>query len=477
MIRVAASSSLAPLERFALEVLVDQSRLLVLDGDGAEAVTVTDVAGDAAGIVHPDAWARTDSFERAEARVGIPRPLLRSVGAISSAIAEQESDAADRFGRVPSAANDAFKAGVATRPVVNDCAVALRNAVLGVAGNRPVVLLQPWPDGHRWAASLTHDLDVVEWWPAFTALRIAELAAKSEWRLIRDVLAALPSALLRNPVRRAVESILSAERDADVRSSWFVLCGEPTLASMRRGDLTYRPDARLTRDVLSLIQSGRHEVGLHGSFDTMLSSEAFRAQRERLRAMSSTDVRGVRQHYLRMRPGRTQRCMEDAGFTYDATFGFPDLNGFRLGTADVVPGFDAARDASVSFACVPLVWMDRTLTKYQRIEQPARWIDDAAQLADVCAGVEGLWVGLWHTNVIASLGYPDGEQAYHALIAMLRERRPFIAPLDDIVEWRDRRRRARATGLDQRGRPVARRAGGFAPPPLETASGSVVEWA
>src|SRR5690242_10542949 len=116
---------------------------------------------------------------------------------------------------------------------------------------------------------------------------------------------------------------------------------------MRRGDLTYRPDARLTRNVLSLIQSGRHEVGLHGSFDTTLSSEAFRAQRERLRAMSSSDVRGVRQHYLRMRPGRTQRCMEDAGFAYDATFGFPDLNGFRLGTADVVPGFDAARDASV----------------------------------------------------------------------------------------------------------------------------------
>lgn len=477
MIRLAASSSLAPLERFALDVLVDQSRLLVHDGDDADVVIVSDVGAVERESPPAHTWANGDWFDRTDGRVGIPRSLLRSVGAIASALAEQRSDAADRFGRVPSSVNEAVAAGVAGSPVVNECAVALRNAVLDVAGSRPLALLQPWPDGHRWAAALTHDLDVVEWWPAFTALRIAELAAKGEWRLIRDVLAALPSALLRNPVRRAVESILLAEREAGVRSSWFVLCGEPTFASMRRGDLTYRPDSALTRAVLSLIESGAHEVGLHGSFDTMLSTEVFREQRDRLRAMSSSDVTGVRQHYLRMRPGGTQRCMQDAGFAYDATFGFPDLNGFRLGAADVVTHFDAERGPSDDFACVPLVWMDRTLSKYQRIEQPSRWIDDAAVLAQVCADVEGLWVGLWHTNVIASLGYPHGERAYRALIRMLRDRRPFIAPLADIVEWRRQRRRARAVGLDQRGRPVFSRDGTAAPPPLESASGAVLDWA
>ena len=477
MIRLAASSNLSHLERFALDVLVDQSRLLVLDGDSADVVTISDAGTAERGRPHADTWARVDSFDRADGRVGIPRSLLGAVGAVASALAEQRSDAADRFGRVPSSVNEAFAAGVARNPVVSNCAVALRNAVLDVAGNRPVVLLQPWPGGHRWAAALTHDLDVVEWWPAFTALRIAELAAKAEWRLIRDVAAALPSALLRNPVRRAVESIVLAERETGVRSSWFVLCGQPTLASMRRGDLTYRPDATLTRAVLSLIQSGAHEVGLHGSFDTMLSTETFREQRDQLRTMSSSDVPGVRQHYLRMRPGRTQRCMEDAGFAYDATFGFPDLNGFRLGTADVVTHFDAERGPSDSFDHVPLVWMDRTLSKYQRIEEPARWIDDAAQLAQICADVEGLWVGLWHTNVVTSLGYPDGERAYRALIQMLRERRPYIAPLADIVDWRRRRRRARAIGFDQRGRPVFSRDGSDAPPPLETPSGALLEWA
>ena len=477
MIRLAASSSLPPLERFALDVLVDQSRLLVLDGDSSDVVVVSDVSTAGRGTSQPDQWARSDSFDRADGRVDIPRALLRSIGEMASTLAEQQSDASDRFGRVPSTVNVAYSSGVARNPMVSRCAIALRNAVLDVAGQRPVALLQPWPDGHRWAAALTHDVDVVEWWPAFTALRIVELAGKSEWGLIRDVLASLPSALLGSPVQRAIESILSAERDTGVHASWYVLCGEPTLASMRRGDLTYRPHAALTKSVLAAIEAGAHEIGLHGSFDTMLSADAFGEQRRRLQTMTSSDVRGVRQHYLRMRPGRTQRFMEQAGFAYDATFGFPDLNGFRLGVADVVTHFDAEQGASDAFDRVPLVWMDRTVSKYQRIEQPARWIDDATQLAEICAEVEGLWVGLWHTNVATPLGYPDGERAFRALLQMLRERRPFIASLAEIVEWRRRRRHARATGLDERGRPVAARDTSAAPPPLESASGAGLEWA
>jgi hypothetical protein len=477
MIRVAASSSLGALERFAMDLLIDHSRLLVLENDSSDVVVVSDVGAEGQGSAPLGSLARIDTFERTDARVGIPRALLRAVGAIASTLAEQRTDAVDRFGRVPTSVNEVFAAGLARDPIVTRCAIALRKAVLEVAGARPVALLQPWPNGHRWGAALTHDLDVVEWWPAFTALRIAELAGKSEWRLIRRVLTALPHALRDNPVRVAIESILSAEGDARVRSSWYALTGTPTVASMRRGDLTYRPDAALTRRILAAIESGAHELGLHGSFDTMLSADAFDEQRRRLRAMTSSEVRGVRQHYLRMRPGRTQRCMQRAGFAYDATFGFPDVNGFRLGAADVVVHFDAEDGASRSFDRVPLVWMDRTVSKYQRIEQPARWIDDATQLAEVCAEVEGLWVGLWHTNVSTPLGYPGGEHAYRALLQMLRERRPFIAPLGEIVEWRRRRRHARAIAVDERGRPVASPDSAAAAPPLENVAGVALEWA
>jgi hypothetical protein len=34
-----------------------------------------------------------------------------------------------------------------------------------------VRLAEPWPEGRRWAAVFTHDLDVVALWPVFAAAR------------------------------------------------------------------------------------------------------------------------------------------------------------------------------------------------------------------------------------------------------------------------------------------------------------------
>ena len=126
MIRVAASSSLTPLERFALDVLVDQSRLLILDDDSADVVVVSDLSAEGQESPQLESWARADSFDRTDAHVGIPRALLRSVGAIASTLAEQQSGAADRFGRVPSSVNEVYAAGIARNPIVIRCAIALR---------------------------------------------------------------------------------------------------------------------------------------------------------------------------------------------------------------------------------------------------------------------------------------------------------------------------------------------------------------
>jgi hypothetical protein len=156
---------------------------------------------------------------------------------------------------------------------------------------------------------------------------------------------------------------------------------------------------------------------------------------------------GVRQHYLRMWPGPTQRAMRTAGFTYDATFGFPDRNGFRLGSADIVPSsFAEGLDE------VPLVWMDRALSKYRGIEDPNAWVDDALELAATARGVEGLWVGLWHCNLTPPLGYPGAPAAYTRLLAEIMRESPYIATLDRLVAWRRARRGVRATAVAPDGR-------------------------
>lgn len=444
--------ALAPAERYALELLVDLARLVPVDDPRADVVRieVTDPPGKPPEL-------RTLSASRwliqpGDGTVRVLRPALRIVADIASAAAEQKSPARDRYDRVPPAFNTLVTAGMERHPIVSEAAVRLREAALASAGHRVMRLAVPWPGGKRWAAAFTHDLDIVSLWPGFTLLRLIELAGKGHLATCARVIGAAFAALLGDPVGRGVAQLLERERAAGIRSTWFILCGTPTFASMRAGDLTYSPESKAARKILKALASRGHDVGLHGSFATMDEDGAFAAQRARLARLIGHEIEGVRQHFLRMRPGATHRAMRAAGFTYDASLGFADRNGFRLGVADVVPLWDAVRETAIGIDEVPLCWMDRSLSKYRGIEDPHTWVKDALKMAQRSRNVGGLWVGVWHPNLVPALGFPGAPEAFAELAQGIAAGDPCLLSLGELVAWRRARRSARVKSLAPDGR-------------------------
>ena len=448
MIRLEAPPDLTARERYGLDVLVDLSRLLVVLDHTADLVSVAIVDASAPSL--DTALREGLRFDPAPATVRIPRGSLGHVTDLAGAAVEQGVSATDRHGRVPAAANPLVRGRCVREPVVQRWAGELRTAVAAAAERRPVRTLSPWPDGHRWAAAVTHDLDVVRGWPAFTLLRIAELVRHGEARRTGQVLGAALTAIGRDPVSGGVGDILDAERGAGISSTWFVLSGTPTPGTWLRGDVTYRIESAPAAKLLEAIRAGGHEIGLHGSFRTETDAGDFAAERGRLERQSGAPALGVRQHFLRLRPGRSHAAMQEAGFQYDATFGYADRNGFRLGVADVVPAWLGDRAGHLS--AIPLVWMDRALSKYGGVQDPALWVADALQLAGTCRAVEGLWVGLWHPNLIPALGYPGAPAAFAQLLHGLAAGSPFFAPLHRIDSWRRTRRMIRARRIAPDGR-------------------------
>jgi peptidoglycan/xylan/chitin deacetylase (PgdA/CDA1 family) len=447
VIRPEVPPDLSAGERHGLAVLLDLSRLLIVLDPAADVVRLTIGASTPVSLDH---FVRHDvTPERADGEVRVGRDVLTHVTALAGAGAEQGVCATDRHGRVPSTENPLVRAGRERVPVVQRYAAGLRAAVQAVAGRRPVRLLAPWPDGRRWAAAITHDLDVVAGWPVFALLRVAELVRGGEVARAGRVVAAAARAVGKNPVLAGVRALLEAERAAGLPATWFVLCGTPTPATWVRGDLTYTPESPSTRRLLDEITQAGHEIGLHGSFATTLDADRLRDERERLGRLIGAAPTGVRQHFLRMRPGRTQAAMRAAGFRYDTTYGFPDRNGLRLGVADSVPAWFV--DGGESLETVPLIWMDRALSKYRGVEDPNAWIADALSLAATCRDVEGLWVGLWHPNLIAALGYPGAPDALRQLLASLAAEAPFWGTVGRIVDWRQARRAARVQRLARDG--------------------------
>ncbi len=448
-----APDQLRPAERYGLDVLLDLSRLLVAERAECDLVRLTVVDRGSAGSAAADLSSRA-ALERGDGEVRITTAALRGVAEVAGGAIEQRSTATDRHGRVPATENPLVAAGQSRRPVVSLLANEIRRAVFSVAGRRPVRSLTPWPEGHRWAALITHDLDIVEWWGLFPLLRMAQLGRKGNWDLVARVARAARRSIGRDPVTRGVHSILQLEAHHGIRATWFAICAEPTLKSMLAGDSTYRPDGPAARRILTALTHAGHEIGLHGSFITAEDGKSMMAQRRALSRVADSPVEGTRQHFLRMRPGRTQRSMVEAGFQYDASWGFADRNGFRLGVADVVPGWDAEREVQMPLDLVPLVWMDRALSKYEGVEEAGRWIEDARELARECKAAEGAWVGLWHPNTMEALGFPGAEPAFVSLLQALADDRPYFASAHKVVQWRRFRRSVRAARVSADGRVV-----------------------
>ena len=193
-----------------------------------------------------------------------------------------------------------------------------------------------------------------------------------------------------------------------------------------------------------------NEIGLHGSLGTGSDAARFTEERNRLARRVDRRPSGVRQHFLRLRPGRTHLAMQQAGFQYDATCGFADRNGFRLGVADVVKAWLGNSQSELD--TVPLTWMDRAASKYQGVEDPALLISEGVELARTCRDVEGLWVGLWHPNLVPALGFPGAPAAFRDLMHQVAGDGPYFSTLERLVSWRRARRAIRARQIAPDGR-------------------------
>lgn len=457
MIALPDTTRLDPLERHALACLVDVAA--VLPAEGAAAAHAVRLVLDEASPTDPGLPLRAHGDLRlptGDGAVHLPVAWLRRVGELVSMQSDGADAPKDRHGRPVSEANQLVRAGTERTPVVSEVANVLRTAMMHAAAEagRPYFGAHLWPHRKLWAACLSHDLDVASLWPAFTALRVAELAKKGDLSRVARVVASAGASLLGDPVRDGVRAVLDAERAVGAHSTWFIICASPTLATVRAGDVTYLPEHRRVRAILEALRADGHEIGLHGSFETAADGANFVYQRTRLARLADGAVPGVRQHFLKRTIGETERAMVSAGFAYDSTAGFPDRNGFRLGLADAVPVWDHASQRALPLEELPFCWMDRAQSKYQGIEDPAVWIDDALELADRAARAFGVWCGIWHPNLTPALGFPGAHEAYMRLVRELAARGAWLASADEIVRWRRARRSLRVTAVGADGVPA-----------------------
>ena len=327
-------------------------------------------------------------------------------------------DVRDRHGRFPGTESLPHRAGFLQRAVVDEYAALLRGWL------REVGLEAPEP-ARRFSVVLTHDLDSLREFPSrASALRVAAAALvgrKSVRRLPRALAVGLG---LRGDPLDNLDEIIALDRSLAARPGsppcrciYFFMAGGGS-----EYDGFYEIDGDAARQAVHAVRTSGAGVGLHTSYDASGHRELIAGQKARLEAACGTAVRGNRFHYLSWREIEDGWALADAGIEWDATLGYADVAGFRLGVCRPVPLFDPVRMKPFGIEEHPLLVMDGTLShpSYMGLDEEAA-LGCCRRLVDETRKHNGELVVLWHNTKLAHTPRNYHPRLYRRLLGLLAD--------------------------------------------------------
>lgn len=106
-----------------------------------------------------------------------------------------------------------------------------------------------------------------------------------------------------------------------------------------------------------------HHIGVHGSYYTYNDASKILRQKDFLQDTLNKEniaiqIKGNRQHYLRWDTCQTPEHLNNAGFHYDTSGGFPDQPGFKYGTSKEFCMWGSQKRRALKLKQKPLVIME-----------------------------------------------------------------------------------------------------------------------
>lgn len=216
------------------------------------------------------------------------------------------------------------------------------------------------------------------------------------------------------------EKIMKLEDKYGVLSSWYFL--EESIPFMPLKPATwklslgrYSVKEKAIRQVMRQLDADGWEIGVHGSYRSYRSLELLQQEKAIVEDALGRSVRGIRQHYLNLDVPETWKLQKQAGFDYDASFGYRRGLGWRQ---DRLQPFV---DPDSSMRVVPLAIMECNLFSEANGDSE-RALATARDLMDQAEQRNALLSLLWHPHVFSDPDFPGYGWVYEQVIAEGRER-------------------------------------------------------
>jgi peptidoglycan/xylan/chitin deacetylase (PgdA/CDA1 family) len=321
-----------------------------------------------------------------------------------------------------------------------------------VSGGVSLVEIPPVPDGYRFIACLTHDVDHPsirqhKWdhtmfgflYRAVLGSIFGVIRGRTSFRsLLTNWAAALKLPFVHLGIAKDFWYDFDSytQLEDGLHSSFFVIPFKDSPGHSAQGPAPSHRGARyaaseIGEKVRKLISAGC-EVGLHG-IDAWLDSSSGRNELKEIRRITGRQDVGVRMHWLYF-DEKSPATLERAGADYDSTVGYNQTVGFRAGTTQVYKPLEATRLLEL-----PLHIMDTAMFFPNHLglstKEASRKVEGIIDHAVLYGGVVTV---NWHDRSIA----PERlwGDFYLQLIDELKNKGAWFATAAETVSWFRKRR-------------------------------------
>ena len=304
---------------------------------------------------------------------------------------------------------------------------------------------------------LTHDIDVLSlkelslssrtfWGFAYRCLIVNSRRVLSRRLSLREYLDSLKQALFLlliklglapDPWEKGLRVILKIERQHDVRSTFFFIpfSRQPGHTPEGRPAPSNRAahyKLEKYKDVLQQLEQGGWEVGVHG-IDAYRDLERASAELEVIKnLLPEKDKVGIRMHWLYHKGKKTWKILDEAGYVYDATFGWND----QIGFPDEQYG-PFKPEGVKNLVVLPLNIQDGALLGewHQFLNHAEAW-QQVKQTLEEAKEHQAVVTILWHNNSFVAPRY--WGWLYEKIIQKAKEDGAHICRAIDVVEMFNR---------------------------------------
>lgn len=301
------------------------------------------------------------------------------------------------------------------------------NTILKDSGQKYI-----WPDNHKFALVLTHDVDRVyktyQYIPSiWNSIKKANLS-EFKYHLMNMIFKHREN----NPYW-TFEDLINLENNLDVKSTYYFLNekGKHNPFRMESWILykgVYDIESSPLKEIIRKLAESGFEIGVHGSYNSFNNLQLLRSEKHILELITGSEIKGVRQHYLNYDLNVTPEIHQNAGFQYDTSIGFKPINGvgFRRGTS--FPFLISLPDISLSNVLeIPLIIMDGALETISTLEDCYRLINQVEKY-------HGVMTILWHNTRFNDRDYPTFTKIYKDIILEAKQRNAWITTAEKVYQ-------------------------------------------